>query len=247
MGSYYWIKLYNEILSDPKMGRLSDRLWRRTIECFLMAGEHDQDGLLPSVYDMAWKFRTDPEELQEELLQLENEKIVRFNMTHGYWEVINFSKRQAPVSGAERVARHRKREKKRSYYGDDTKGNENGNDPSNAPGNDTLHREDKSREEKSREEIDKEKKVAAAFTYFENNISIITPAVKDQILEWIETYSHEWIMDAMKEAVEHNARHMKYIDAILNAWKDVGRNAKKGKKPIKSGQDYAESMQRYGL
>jgi len=29
MGSPYWIKLYHEILNDPKMGRLPDRLWRR--------------------------------------------------------------------------------------------------------------------------------------------------------------------------------------------------------------------------
>ena len=28
----YWIKLYHEILDDPKMGRLSDRTWRRTNE-----------------------------------------------------------------------------------------------------------------------------------------------------------------------------------------------------------------------
>ena len=28
MGSY-WIKLYHEVLNDPKMGRLPDRLWRR--------------------------------------------------------------------------------------------------------------------------------------------------------------------------------------------------------------------------
>ena len=41
MGAKFWIKLYHEILDDPKMGRMPDRLWRRTIELFLLAGELD--------------------------------------------------------------------------------------------------------------------------------------------------------------------------------------------------------------
>lgn len=28
----YWIKLYHEILDDPLMATMPDRLWRRTIE-----------------------------------------------------------------------------------------------------------------------------------------------------------------------------------------------------------------------
>jgi len=39
MTGNYWIKLYIEILHDAKMGAMSDRLWRRTIEMFLLAGE----------------------------------------------------------------------------------------------------------------------------------------------------------------------------------------------------------------
>lgn len=53
MAAKYWIKLYHEILHDPKMGRLPDNLWRRCIELFLLAGElgaevdEDDKGHLP--------------------------------------------------------------------------------------------------------------------------------------------------------------------------------------------------------
>lgn len=71
MPSFYWIKLYHEILNDPKMGRLSDRLWRRCIECFLMAGQQCDGGYLPSVADMAWTLRTDEGMLVADLEALE--------------------------------------------------------------------------------------------------------------------------------------------------------------------------------
>ena len=41
MSSFYWIKLYHEVLDDPKMALLPDRLWRRTIELFIQLIPHD--------------------------------------------------------------------------------------------------------------------------------------------------------------------------------------------------------------
>ena len=57
MASYYWAKFYIEILDDPKMGRLPDRLWRRTCELILLAKERAIDGSLPPLHDMAWRLR----------------------------------------------------------------------------------------------------------------------------------------------------------------------------------------------
>ena len=59
MASRYWIKLYHEILDDPKMGRLPHALFRRAIEFFLMAGEYGRDGGLPALADIAWRLRAD--------------------------------------------------------------------------------------------------------------------------------------------------------------------------------------------
>jgi len=97
-----WIKLYLEIMDDPKMGRLSDHLWRRTIELFLLAGENDADGLLPSVEDMAWRLRAAADELTADLQSLKG--IVE--LTSDGWLVTKFKDRQYSES-YERVKRYR--------------------------------------------------------------------------------------------------------------------------------------------
>jgi len=107
MASKYWIKLYHEVLDDPKMGRLSNRLWRRAIELFLIAGDYDQGGELPNVGDMAWRLRISEDDLLADLDALENIHIVSLN---GAMHVVtNFAKRQSAVSDAERMRRYRDR------------------------------------------------------------------------------------------------------------------------------------------
>jgi len=46
--SKLWIKLYHEILDDPKMCKLSDRLYRRVMELFLLAGETNKGEPYPA-------------------------------------------------------------------------------------------------------------------------------------------------------------------------------------------------------
>ena len=70
-----WIKLYHEILSDPKMGMMSDKLFRRTIEFFLIAGKEDRDGELPAADDIAWILRISKKEVQKTI-----EELVRLNI-----------------------------------------------------------------------------------------------------------------------------------------------------------------------
>ena len=50
----HWIKLYLDILKDPKMGLLDDTSFRRAIELFLLAADHDKNGELPTLKFMAW-------------------------------------------------------------------------------------------------------------------------------------------------------------------------------------------------
>lgn len=116
MASKYWIKLYHEILDDPKMGRLSDRLFRRCIQLFLIAGEEDSNGLLPRPDDMAWRLRPlSTEELENDLDELAKVGIV--SKTDNGWIVVHFAERQKAVGGAERVRRFRDRQKADEYYG----------------------------------------------------------------------------------------------------------------------------------
>jgi DNA-binding transcriptional regulator YhcF (GntR family) len=106
--SFSWLKLYHEILDDPKMVRLPDRLWRRVIECFCFAGRCGNGGSLPSVDDMAWVLRVDKRLLEKELLQLVKTGIVK--KTDDGWHVTNFAKRQAPTPATERMAQMRLRQ-----------------------------------------------------------------------------------------------------------------------------------------
>lgn len=117
MASKYWIKLYHEIIDDPKMARLSDRLYRRLIELFLLAGEEDEKGRLPSLEDMAWKLRLTVDELIDDLMELQDCEFIYEKTGSVIWYVTNFAKRQSPVPGKERVARFRDRKRKEEYYG----------------------------------------------------------------------------------------------------------------------------------
>jgi len=104
----FWIKLYLEILDDPKMGLLPDWLWRRAIELFLLAGENGNDGLLQPVTDLAWRLRVSAEKLTESLQALSEVGVV--HETPKGWLVTNFKKRQEAVSSSERVRQFRKRD-----------------------------------------------------------------------------------------------------------------------------------------
>lgn len=110
MASKYWIKLYHEILDDPKMGQLPDNLWRRCIELFLMAGEHDRQGQLPGIKEIAWKLRLNTTELEAELNEIAARGIIE--KTETGWLVVNFAKRQAAADSTERSRQQRQREKK---------------------------------------------------------------------------------------------------------------------------------------
>ena len=106
-----WLKLWREMLEDPKIGRLSDRLFRRWIQILIMA---DDDGSLPDPADMSWIIRVDQDELETDLADLATTGLVH-NKGNG-WIVTNYVKRQSPMSNAERQALYRKRKHKSNYY-----------------------------------------------------------------------------------------------------------------------------------
>jgi hypothetical protein len=119
MPSKYWIKLYHEVLDDPKMARLPDRLYRRCIEVFLLAGKAGDDGSLPSLDDMAWHLRLDQAELSQDLEALSALGIV--TQDERGWFVTNFAKRQDAAPGAERAARYRKTKRQAQYHGNEVR------------------------------------------------------------------------------------------------------------------------------
>lgn len=115
MSSNYWIKLYHETLDDPKMGRLTDRQYRRVVELFLLAGDYDNGGLLPPIEDIEFRLRF-PNGLKEDLGVLVNCKIISIDEQKRYY-ITRWEDRQGPMSNQERQSRYREAKRKSSYYG----------------------------------------------------------------------------------------------------------------------------------
>ncbi len=123
MSSRYWIKLYHEILDDSKMGRHSDTLFRRTIELFLIAGDYDQEGVLPTVADIAWRLRLPESTLQAEMEELRGLGILTMDVSRN-WIVTHFKERQSADPPSRRMRRYREAlQKDESRYDSVTKRN----------------------------------------------------------------------------------------------------------------------------
>jgi DNA replication protein len=61
------------------------------------------------------------------------------------------------------------------------------------------------------------------FTLYEQNIGMLTPLIADELRDAEKSYPADWIRDAIKEAVLHNKRNIKYITKILENWSVEGR------------------------
>ena len=64
--------------------------------------------------------------------------------------------------------------------------------------------------------------VAEVFKVYEQEIGMITSFVRDDLLDALEQYPKEWIIEAIKESAKNNARKWSYAEAILKSWKVNG-------------------------
>ena len=118
MASNYWIKLYHEMLDDPKMCRLTDRQYRRAIELLLLAGDYEKDGTLPEYGDIEFRLRS-PEGLKEDIEMLLKCEILSIDDQEVYY-ITKWEKRQGAMSSTERTQRWRKTQRKEIYYGNES-------------------------------------------------------------------------------------------------------------------------------
>jgi DNA replication protein len=65
------------------------------------------------------------------------------------------------------------------------------------------------------------------FTLYEQNIGPLTPITADLLRDAEKEYSAAWIEEAIRIAVEQNARSWKYVSAILERWKKEGFGGRK--------------------
>jgi DNA replication protein len=76
---------------------------------------------------------------------------------------------------------------------------------------------------------------------YEKNIGPITPMIAETLQEAEDTYSYQWIEEAIQIAVERNIRNWRYVAAILRGWQERGRDGRTDRRDTeKDRRRYAE-------
>ncbi|GAC1642760.1 MAG: DnaD domain protein [Ktedonobacteraceae bacterium] len=63
------------------------------------------------------------------------------------------------------------------------------------------------------------------FVLYEQNISLLSPLIAEELKDAADHYPAEWIEAAFREAVQQNKRKWSYIRAILRRWETEGRQS----------------------
>lgn len=80
------------------------------------------------------------------------------------------------------------------------------------------------------------------FKLYEENIGPLTPMIADMLKDAEETYSDEWVAEALEIAVTRNVRNWKYVEAILKRWKEKGKYERRAQKDtVKGSEKYSRS------
>ena len=85
------------------------------------------------------------------------------------------------------------------------------------------------------------------FVLYEQNIGLLTPLIAEELRDAEKAYPADWIEEAFRIAVEHNARRWRYVRSVLERWategKDrAGRGAEKDRRRYIEGK-YAEYIE----
>ena len=65
------------------------------------------------------------------------------------------------------------------------------------------------------------------FKLYEQHIGPLTPMIADVLKDAESEYPAEWLEEALRIAVENNARAWSYVDAILKRWQTQGRDERR--------------------
>ncbi len=173
MPSKYWIKLYHEILDDPKMGRMSEVLFARCIKFFLLAGDLDKKGTLPAVSDMSWRLRIPEEELESDLIELQKLSITANK--EGVWRITKWKDRQRARTSAERTHMWREQKRRAEYVREGPADVTLGDDISDG----SSHRVDTDKEADVEIDRDADVEATAAKREFLKTFGVGNPALDD--------------------------------------------------------------------
>ncbi len=110
-----WLRLYDELLDDPKVQRLPHALFRDYINLLCLANRQKERGTLPDTPDVAFALRTSPEQAVAALGMLAAAGLLDVSddgvRIHG-WDERQYTS-DTPEAAAERKRRQRDRERER--------------------------------------------------------------------------------------------------------------------------------------
>ena len=78
------------------------------------------------------------------------------------------------------------------------------------------------------------------YRLYEENIGPLTPLMAETLTDAENTYSLEWIEEAIRLAVHKNARHWRFVEAVLRSWKEKGRHGTNRQDSEKDSRQYLE-------
>lgn len=210
----YWAKVYIEIIDDPKMATLPDRLWRRIVELILLAKKINNGGHLPDTKQLAWMLRMSTDDLDLDMKQIASTKIVI--QTETGWFIPNFEKRQAAATNTERVHQFRKRQQNEQYY-------DNVTEMKRIVTQSTETESETDTEIELNNSSSKELRRPNIYKIYETEIGILTPFISDELDEIEKHYPDGWFTMAVKEAKSSTTRvSLNYIKKILVRWEKEG-------------------------
>ncbi|MEP7135809.1 MAG: replication protein [Chloroflexota bacterium] len=77
--------------------------------------------------------------------------------------------------------------------------------------------------------------------FFKHEIGKVTPTILEKLLKAKDTYSEEWVLDALEQSVTYNKKSWAYAETILKRWKQEGKIKTKGVNHANSNNGWSNS------
>ena len=225
-----WLRLYTEIMDDPKLASWTGDQFRVLIFIFCLARESGEPGLIMMTPpEIAWRIRQ-PYELVKEVLELAmaGERPILALEANGY-RVLKWNDRQYdypsdhPTAIAKRARKHRSKKQAENSNENVTSGNEYVTRTSRAKNDREAEAEAEADTLSFPVENDSAAAAAAAAQVFKRELKrSLTPLESEQLAGWLERDGPELTLEALRRAVLQGKPTLRYIGGILDAWRTSG-------------------------
>src|SRR4030042_462165 len=244
MPTTYWIKLYHEILDDPKMAMLPDRLWRRIIELFLMAGRYNKGGILPDTNQIAWMLRMNTDELAMDMQQIQTTGIIE-RQVNG-WLIPQFANRQIALTDAEKQKAYRERKHRDEYYIEESVTNSVTECVTNALPKVTQITDTDNRLTDTESDKETESSLRSdIFNLYSKYIGEIKPIIEPTLIRADEEYDPAWFPKAFEIMHGNGKKSWSYVEGILKNWQSNGYKPGNNGKPKVTDRTSENARRKY--